>query len=211
VPGFPDTRLSLIARLKDPSDQEAWSQFVEIYQPLIHRLARRKGLQDADAEDLTQQVFSAVAQAVDHWQPDRSRARFRTWLQRIAHNLLLNALMRLKPDRASGVEAQRVALDSVAAREGPDSALLRMEYQRQVFRWAARQIHAEFEPATWAAFWATAVEGGEVAAVAEELGKKPGTIYTARSRVMRRLKQKTLEWEESEHAASDLEHDRSSR
>jgi WD40 repeat protein len=64
VPGFPDTRLSLIARLKDSSDQEAWSQFVEIYQPLIHQLALRKGLQDADAEDLTQQVFSAVAVAL---------------------------------------------------------------------------------------------------------------------------------------------------
>jgi RNA polymerase sigma-70 factor (ECF subfamily) len=210
VAGFPDTRLSLIARVKDSSDREAWSQFVEIYQPLIHRLALRKGLQDADAEDLTQQVFSAVAQAVDHWQPDQSRARFRTWLQRIAHNLLLNALTRLKPDRATGAQAQRVALDSVASREGPDSALLRMEYQRQVFLWAARQVRAEFEPATWEAFWATAVEGREVAEVGEELGKKPGAIYAARSRVMRRLKQKTLEWEESDHSPSDAEHDCSS-
>jgi RNA polymerase sigma factor (sigma-70 family) len=210
LPGFPETHLSLIARLKDPCDQEAWSQFVEIYQPLIHRLALRKGLQDADAEDLTQQVFSAVAQAVDHWQPDRSRARFRTWLQRIAHNLLLNALTRLKPDRASGDEAHRLALDSVAARDGPDSALLRTEYQREVFLWAARQVRAEFEPATWEAFWATAVAGQEVAEVAEKLGKKTGAIYTARSHVMRRLKQKTLEWEESENSASDAEHDRMS-
>jgi RNA polymerase sigma factor (sigma-70 family) len=210
VTGFPDTRLSLIARLKDLSDQQAWSQFVEIYWPLVHRMARRKGLQDADAEDLTQQVFSAVAQAVDHWETDRARARFRTWLQRIAHNLILNALSRAKPDRASGSEAQRVALDSVAARDGPDSALLRAEYQREVFLWAARQVRGEFEPATWAAFWGTAVEGREVAEVGEELGKKPGAIYAARSRVMRRLKQKTLEWEESDHSPSDAEPDCSS-
>jgi RNA polymerase sigma factor (sigma-70 family) len=207
VPGFPDTRLSLIARLKDPSDQEAWSQFVEIYWPLVHRLARRKGLQDADAEDLAQQVFAAVAQAVDDWQPDRSRARFRSWLRRIAQNLILNVLTRAKPDRASGSEAQRVALDSVAAREGPDSALLRTEYQREVFLWAARQVRAEFEPATWEAFWRTAVESREVAEVAEELGKTPGAVYTARSRVMHRLKQKTLEWEESMNSAGDAEHD----
>jgi RNA polymerase sigma factor (sigma-70 family) len=210
VPGFPDTRLSLIARLKDPSNQEAWAQFVEIYRPLVHRLALRKGLQDADAEDLAQHVFCAVAQAVDQWEPDLARARFRTWLQRIAHNLILNALTRVKADRASGDPAQHEALSSQAAREGPDSALLRMEYQREVFQWAARQVRAEFEPATWQAFWGTAVEGRDGAEVAAELGKKPGAVYTARSRVMRRLKQKTLEWEETVNWASDAESDTSS-
>jgi RNA polymerase sigma factor (sigma-70 family) len=197
VPGFPDTRLSLIARLKDRADQEAWCQFVEIYRPLVHRLALRKGLQDADAEDLAQQVLLAVAQALERWEPDPARARFRTWLQRIAQHLILNALTRGKPDRASGNAAQHDALYEQAAREGPDSALLRTEYQREVFRWAARQVCAEFQSDTWRAFWGTAVEGRDVAEVAEELGKKPGAVYAARGRVMRRLKQKALEWEES--------------
>jgi RNA polymerase sigma factor (sigma-70 family) len=207
VPGFPETRLSLIARLKDASDQEAWSQFVEIYWPVVHRLARRKGLQNADAEDLVQQVFSTVARAVDRWEPDPSRARFRTWLRRIAQNLILNALRRARPDRASGDEAQHLALQAVAAREGPDSELLRTEFEREVFVWAARQVRTEFEPATWEAFWGTAVEGRTVAEVAEELGKKPGAVYAARSRVMRRLKQKTLEWEGSGSSATDDEPD----
>jgi RNA polymerase sigma-70 factor (ECF subfamily) len=205
VAGFPDTRLSLIARLKAPSDQAAWSEFMEIYRPLVHRLALRKGLQDADAEDLSQQVFCAVAQAIEHWEPDPSRARFRTWLQRIAQNHVLNALQRVRPDRPSGNEPQRTVLYSKPAREGPDSALLRMEYQREVFAWAARQVQAEFEPATWQAFWATAVEGKEVDAVAKELGKRPGAVYAARSRVMRRLKEKTLEWDGSLDSAVDPE------
>jgi RNA polymerase sigma factor (sigma-70 family) len=195
VPRFPDTRLSLIARLKDPSNQEAWSQFVEIYRPLVHRLALRKGLQDADAEDLTQQVFCAVSQAVQQWEPEPSRARFRTWLQRIAHNRIVNALTRVKADRPSGDRIQQDALSSTAAREGPDWALLRMEYQRQVFHWAAQQVRAEFEPTTWEAFWDTAVEGREVGEVAARLGKTLGAVYAARSRIMRRLKKKTLEWE----------------
>jgi RNA polymerase sigma factor (sigma-70 family) len=206
VLGFPDTRLSLVARLKDRGDQEAWCQFVEIYRPLVHRLAALKGLQDADAEDLAQQVFSAVAYAVERWEPDRTRARFRTWLQRIAQNLILNALTRVKPDRASGDVAEHDALLGQAAREGPDSALLRTEYQREVFKWAARQVRAEFQPDTWQAFWSTAVKGRDVVQVAEELEKTPGAVYAARGRVMRRLKQKALEWEESgEDSAGDAE------
>ena len=77
----PETRDSLILRLKDRADQEAWGEFLEIYGPLVYRLAAAKGLQHADAEDVVQQVCSSVARAVDRWQPDAKRARFRTWLR----------------------------------------------------------------------------------------------------------------------------------
>ena len=69
----PETRLSLIVRLKDRRDREAWGEFLEIYRPLVYRLALAKGLQHADAEDVAQQVFGSVARAVDRWQPDAER------------------------------------------------------------------------------------------------------------------------------------------
>ena len=192
---YPDTRASLIVRLKDPADQEAWREFVEVYRPVVYRLACRKGLQHADAEDLAQQVLLAVAAAVHRWQPDEARGRFRTWLHRIAQNLIINALTRRAPDRVAGADAAHDLLTRQAAREGPDSELLRTESRREVFHWAARQIRAEFEPETWLAFWHTAVEGRPAAEVARLLGKKPGAVYAARGRVMRRLKEKILEWE----------------
>ena len=83
----PETRPSLLVRVKDPTDRQAWSQFVEVYRPVIHRLARRKGLQHADAEDLVQRVLVAVAGSIDRWEHDARRAKFRTWLHRVAHNL----------------------------------------------------------------------------------------------------------------------------
>ena len=192
---YPETRASLIVRLRDAADQAAWGEFVEIYRPVVYRLARRKGLQDADADDLAQQVLAAVASAVRRWQPDSARGRFRAWLSRIAHNRIINALTRRAPDRAVGGEP---ATDLLAANDGPDSALLRMEYRREVFQWAARQVRGEFRPDTWQAFWQTAVEGRPIAVVAAGLGKGPGAIYTSRGRVMQRLREKIADWDGAE-------------
>jgi RNA polymerase sigma factor (sigma-70 family) len=198
VAEYPETRASLVVRLRDRADQEAWAEFVEIYRPVIYRLASRKGLQHADADDVAQQVLVAVAGAVHRWQPDETRGRFRTWLHRIAQNLIINALTRRARDRATGDDFWRDLLAQQAAPEGPDSELLRAEYRRELFNWAARQIRTEFQPATWHAFWHTAVEGRSITQVARLLGKKPGAVYAARGRVMRRLKEKILECEEPE-------------
>lgn len=191
----PKTRQSLIVRLKDRHDQEAWGEFLEIYRPLVYRLAISKGLQHADAEDVVQQVFASVAGALDRWEPDAARARFRTWLTTIARNAILNAITRRTADRASGETSERELL-SQQPNDDPASQLLLLEARREIFQWAARRVREEFEPATWEAFWLTAVEGREVDEVAPLVGKKAGAIYAARSRVMRRLKEVVTEWED---------------
>jgi RNA polymerase sigma-70 factor (ECF subfamily) len=191
----PETRASLLVRLKDRADQDAWHEFTEVYRPVIFRLACRKGMQHADAEDLAQQVLLAVARAIDRWQPDPVRARFRTWLHTIAHNLIVNALSRGAPDRGTGDSGMLELLEQQPAADNADSDLLRIEYQREVFRRAARQIRSEFQADTWRAFWETAVEGRSAEQVAADLGKSCGAIYTARSRVMRRLREKVAEAE----------------
>lgn len=193
---LPETRASLLIRVRDPADQAAWTEFVEIYRPVVLRLARQKGMQSADAEDVAQQVLVSVAKAVEERPHDPQRARFRTWLRRVAHNAILNGLMRGPRDRGSGDSAMLEVLHQQASPTGPDSDLLKLEYRRELFRWAARQVRPEFQQATWQAFWRTAVEDQPIDAAAEELGKNRGAIYAARSRVIRRIQEKIMEYEQ---------------
>jgi DNA-directed RNA polymerase specialized sigma24 family protein len=158
----PSTRASLLVRLRDPRDERAWSEFVDIYTPLVYRLARRRGLQDADAIDLTQEVFRAVASAIDRFDPDPSRGTFRAWLSRIARNLTINALTsRDRQVRGTG-----------------DTAVARL----------IDEVRAEVSETEWRAFYLTGVEGREPRDVAAMLATSIGTVYSYKSRVMARLR-----------------------
>src|SRR5262245_29552184 len=80
---FPDTRASLLVRIADAQDTRSWNEFVRLYRPIVYRLARRQGMQHADAEELGQEVMLAVARAIDHFTPRPERGKFRNWLLRI--------------------------------------------------------------------------------------------------------------------------------
>ena len=187
----PETRSSLLLRMRNSRDGQAWAQFLELYEPLVYRLARGKGLQDADARDLTQQVLMAVAERVEDWNPDRSRGSFRGWLYRVARNLIVNLLVqRERHPQATGDSNVQQWINQQPAPAADESALFDLEYRRQLFRWAARHIRGEFRPSTWDAFWRTSVEGCAIKRAAEELELSVGAVYIARSRVLARLRQK---------------------
>jgi RNA polymerase sigma-70 factor (ECF subfamily) len=186
----PITRPSLLIRLRNPGDEAAWAEFTEIYGPLIHRLARRRGLQSADADDLTQDVFRNVAAAIDRWDPDPAKGSFRGWLFTIARNLTINFLSGRRQPEGTGDTGVADLLAAQPAPASEESALFEVEYRRQLFHWAAEQIRGGFSEAAWQAFWRTAVEGQGAKDVADALGMTFGTVYNCKSRVMARLRQK---------------------
>jgi RNA polymerase sigma-70 factor (ECF subfamily) len=186
----PTTRASLLLRLRDPRDGQAWEEFVAIYAPLIDRLARAQGLQAADAADLSQDVFRAVAAAIDRFDPDPARGSFRGWLARITRNLMVNLLIaRARHPQGSGDSRVLDWLDQQPAPDARETLLFDAEHRARLFRWAADQVRGEFRDSTWRAFWLTAVDGLEPRAAAEALGLSPGAVYIARSRVIARLRQ----------------------
>src|SRR5215471_17609590 len=88
----PLTRASLLVRLRDPNDADAWTDFVRLYATVIYGFARKRGLQDADAADLMQEVLRSVARTVGDWQYDPRKGTFRGWLYSITRNKVYNFL-----------------------------------------------------------------------------------------------------------------------
>jgi len=194
----PATRPSLLVRLRDLQDQQSWEEFYAIYQPLVFRMARSQGFQDADASELTQEVFVSVASAIQRWDPNPERGSFRGWLFRIARNLMINwlAYRRRHPTCAGNSDVRRLLAEQPDPHnETEDSAVFDKELKRQQFIWAAEQIRKEFRETTWQAFWLTSIENQSVPEVAKKLEISAGAVYIARSRIMARLRQKieTLE------------------
>jgi RNA polymerase sigma factor (sigma-70 family) len=193
----PATRRSLIVKLRDPADHAAWQEFVTLYEPLVYRLARHKGLQDADANDLCQEVFRVVSQAIGGWDP--GRGSFRGWLSRIARNLLINFLTRRPHQlRGSGATSVQNMLETQPVPDNSATAFFEAEYRKRLFQWVADQVKDEFTPATWAAFWQTAIDGHPPTDVAAGLGISVGAVYIARSRILARLRQRIEECGDAE-------------
>lgn len=186
----PETRASLVLRLRDSRDQSAWAVFLEIYQPLIFRLARSRGVQEADAREVTQEVLLAVSKAIGRWESDPQRGSFRGWLSTITRNLVVNFLIRQsRHPRGSGDSDFHRWLEQRPDPRSEESAWFDREEEHQIFRWAAEHVRSEFRAATWQAFWRTAVEGADATSVANELNVPVGVVYVSRSRIMKRLRE----------------------
>jgi RNA polymerase sigma factor (sigma-70 family) len=194
----PTTRLSLLARLHDLQDERAWMEFTEIYTPLVQRLARQRNLREADAADLVQEVFQAVARAMERQVFDPERGSFRGWLFSIARNLAVNFVIRqARQPQGSGDTGTRNLLEELEAPSAEDSAVFDAEYQRQLLYWAIEQVKGEFSELAWQVFWRVGVEGHSPVEVARAVGTTVGTVYHYKSRIMARLRRKIKQVEGS--------------
>src|SRR5215471_14784550 len=127
MPDSPETRPSLLVRIRDARDRDAWREFAELYGPLVYRYARKRGLQDADAADLTQTVLQAVSGAVHRLDYDPDRGPFRGWLFAIVRNQL-HKLQRRPGPRGSGDTAAQELLHKQPARADGTDELWEQEY-----------------------------------------------------------------------------------
>jgi RNA polymerase sigma-70 factor (ECF subfamily) len=185
---FPDTRSTLIAQVRSRENHEAWTQFVTLYRPAIYRMARKRGMQDADAQDLVQAVLIRVLGAIHRWERTESSVGFRHWLSRVAKNAILTALTRAAKDAGIGGTDVQELLNEQPEVDPDIEQDFALEFLREKYHRAAATVQTDVSAQTWRAFELSVVEGMPCCEVAELLGMTIGTIYAARSRVMRRLR-----------------------
>jgi RNA polymerase sigma-70 factor (ECF subfamily) len=186
----PLTRPSLLVRIRDSRDAQAWCQFVDIYAPLIHGFGRKHGLQDADAADLTQEVLGVVARSIQKMEYDPRRGSFRGWLFTIVRNRVRNFLTRRKPyEQGTGdTGAHNLLKEQPDPGETPDDSWEK-DYERHLFACAAKYVQGRVHDWTWQAFWQTTVKGENAKDIAHRLDMTVAAVYLAKSRVMAQLKE----------------------
>lgn len=176
------TPASLLYRLREPSDQEAWRRFVNIYTPLLYHWVQGWGSQAQDASDIIQEVFIVLLQSLPKfvYNPQRS---FRAWLHTVVRTKWCDWQRRrgrvvTENSGLSGVET----LPDWAVRE-------EAEFRSYVIARTLQLLEGEFGAKTISAFRATAIEQRVARDVAQELGLTENAVYLARGRVMRRLRE----------------------
>lgn len=184
---LPSTRPSLLVRIRDLEDQEAWSQFVDIYAPVVYAFAKKRGLQEADASDLAQEVLRAVAASASRFNYDPNAGSFRGWLFTVARNKLHDFVAaRSRQCQGSGDAGVQAILNE---QEAPgEESLWEEEYQQQLLHWAADRVRGSFEESSWRAFWLQAVDGKSGKEAADTLSMTLAAVYMAKSRVLASLK-----------------------
>jgi RNA polymerase sigma-70 factor (ECF subfamily) len=177
------TPVSLLERLRHLDDGDAWSEFVRLYTPILYDWARRAGLTEEESADLLQDVFATLVQELPrfHYQPGKS---FRSWM----HTILLNRWRTLQRRRRPQTITPG-SLDALAAVADP-ALPGEAEELRALVRNALVLIQGQFSAETWQAFREHAMAGRPAAEVAAELGLTVNAVYLARSRVLRRLREK---------------------
>ncbi len=184
---LPETRHSLLLRLAEPCDLTAWQDFLQTYEPVIMRLAMRRGLQLSDAQDLCQEVLTRVAKTAESWNPDSQRWSFRGWLTKVTRNLVVDHFRKQQRQPATPGETLIHRMDERAANVPPNE-LFDIEERRQIFLRAAESARSGFSQNTWSAFWKTCVENHPPQSAADQLGLSVGAVYIARSRVLAKIR-----------------------
>jgi RNA polymerase sigma-70 factor (ECF subfamily) len=170
-------------------DEAAWDRLARLYAPLVFHWCRRRGLHEADAADVVQDVFQAVATHLGPLRQGGAGDTFRGWLRTITENKVRDHYRRAshEAEAAGGTDALRrlaaVPAPPRTASEAPE------EWDARFFGRALDAVRPEFEERTWQAFWRTAVDGCTAADVAAELAMSAGAVRVAKCRVLKRLRE----------------------
>ncbi len=186
------TSRTLLMRVRETEDREAWAEFVDRYAPKIYNWCRRYHLQESDAADVTQEVLVKLVRAMNGFEYDPQRGSFRGWLKTVTANAVRDlAASWKKAGRGSGDTAIGQVLATIEDEKAVEALRVQIEtcHQEELLAEAEKLVEPRVQPHTWQAYRLTAVEHRPTAKVAEELGMPVSEVYVAKSRVLKMLRQ----------------------
>jgi RNA polymerase sigma-70 factor (ECF subfamily) len=189
------TRITLLGRLRrDPTNQTAWNEFVDQYGPKIMGWCQKWRLQEADAQDVTQNVLLKLAEKLRDFSYDPTRS-FRAWLKTVAQNACSDFLQgRQKPGLGSGDSLIGQFLLNAEARQDLLQHL-EQEFDREILEEAMLRVRLRVAPQTWQAFWLTAYESLSGAEAAARIPMQVAQVYVAKRRVQKMLQEEVARLE----------------
>lgn len=173
-------------------DPESWSRLVTTFGPIVYRWCRTAGVPDADAADVTQDIFASLARGIATFERQKEQGSFRSWLATITRNRVRD-YFRLRARQEAAVGGTAALQQLQALRDAVDSTISNVGVASPLAKRVLEHVKAEFEPATWNAFWMTAVDGKTASDVSAVCGISVASVYQAKSRVLRRLRQRLAE------------------
>jgi RNA polymerase sigma-70 factor (ECF subfamily) len=195
LPSF--TSITLLGRVRDLSDQQAWSDFVHRYTPRIFSWCKRFSLQDQDASDVTQQVLLKLVSSMQGFEYDPSRGSFRGWLKTVTSNAVRDMVRRKSSNVVTG-EGAEVWLSRLVDDAAIASLTAKIEegYRQELLEEAENRVQLRVKPTTWEIYRLLTKQNVSAKEIAAKLNVKIGEVYVAKSRVIKMLRESVLQLEQ---------------
>lgn len=184
---WPSTHISLLNRVRVPSDAEAWKEFVKIYGPLIYNYCRKSRLNDSDSEDVCQDVFRQISTSLDSFQYNQKLGRFRSWLGTVTYHEICRYFK--KNQRFQNQSGSNGLQEIIYEQPGEIDAAWADEFCSHIYKTALDNIRSDFDDKTWTAFELTWIKDVSPKDTADKLQTEIAWVYKAKCLVQKKLKE----------------------
>lgn len=179
------TRSSVLRAVAGTENEAAWSRLFDLYAGFVYSIARRKGLNDADADDMVQVVFADLARNLSSFDYDRAKGHFRSYLAGLVNWRVMDRLNASRRD----AELKSAFWDEMRAAARDDDDFAEREWQAAALEEALRRIKPDVRPEHFAAFVASAIEGQDTETVMNLYRLSRDNLYQIRKRLTVKLRE----------------------
>jgi RNA polymerase sigma-70 factor (ECF subfamily) len=188
------TRWSLVGRIKNTQDDKSWNEFHDLYRGLILGVAKKAGLQDAEALDVLQETMTAVSKNIGGFEANPERGSFRAWLLQMARWRIMDQLKKRLPISVVGSRSDNATETTPAVERVPDprevdlERLCDAEWKEQLMNQALKEVQLQINAEHYQIFYLLEIERRTIPDVARMVGRNRAPIYLIRHRVTNALK-----------------------